>query len=271
MDIKEPTEADGGLTPTQTFGPNIPTAMDVIFGAYEAQGTLPVDIPQVDETGSIITGENAYEYGFGITDLTSVGISTSINEEEVKSLEEFDVKLSLSEIEGLKSDNYSLKVNFNNVDFEVVSVKSNDEKLSVVDYLVDGSLLTINLSDINEDALTDVTITLKAIGEAKTDAVIFDDIKVLDGKDREFTTSGTYSTINIVEDNNTNNPDVPVEPEAPIEPEKPSNQGNSSKPGNTSKPSSGKLPNTGGTSAVAVGIFGTLIATAGAFISRKKK
>ena len=267
----DPTEADGGLTPTQTFGPNIPAAMDVIFGAYEAQGTLPVDIPQVDETGSIITGENAYEYGFGITDLTSVGISTSINKEEVKSLEEFDVKLSLSEIEGLKSDNYSLKVNFNNADFEVVSVKSNDENLSVVDYLVDGSLLTINLSDINEDALTDVTITLKAIGEAKTDALIFDDIKVLDGKDREFTTSGNYSTINIVEDNNTNNPDVPVEPEAPIEPEKPSNQGNSSKPGNTSKPSSRKLPNTGGTSAVAVGIFGTLISTAGAFISRKKK
>ena len=53
----DPTEADGGLTPTQSFGPNIPAAMEVIFGGAEAQGTLPVDIPQVDETGAIISGE----------------------------------------------------------------------------------------------------------------------------------------------------------------------------------------------------------------------
>ncbi|WP_195986449.1 glycoside hydrolase family 3 N-terminal domain-containing protein [Clostridium sp. D53t1_180928_C8] len=261
----DPTEADGGLTPTQTFGPNIPAAMEVIFGGAEAQGTLPVDIPQVDETGAIISGENAYNYGFGITNLTSVGVSTSTNNVEVKASEKVDVKLSLSDIDGLKSENYSLKVNFNNSDFEVVSVKANNENLSVVNHSVDGSLLTINLSDINENALTDVIITLKAVGEAQNDLTILSDVKVIDGKDREFTTSGNYSTINIIKDSNT---DVPVDPENPTTPEKPTTP---SKPGSTSKPNSGKLPNTGGTSSVATSIFATLMATTGAFLSRKKK
>ena len=261
----DPTEADGGLTPTQTFGPNIPAAMEVIFGGAEAQGTLPVDIPQVDETGAIISGENAYNYGFGITNLTSVGVSTSTNNGEVKASEKVDVKLSLSEIDGLKSENYSLKVNFNNSDFEVVSVKSNNENLSVVNHSVDGSLLTINLSDINENALTDVIIILKAVGEAQNDLTILSDVKVIDGKDREFTTSGNYSTINIIKDSNT---DVPVEPEKPTTPEEPTTP---SEPGSTSKPNIGKLPNTGGTPSVAVSIFATLMATTGVFLSRKKK
>ena len=239
--------------------------MEVIFGGAEAQGTLPVDIPQVDETGAIISGENAYNYGFGITNLTSVGVSTSTNNGEVKASEKVDVKLSLSEIDGLKSENYSLKVNFNNSDFEVVSVKSNNENLSVVNHSVDGSLLTINLSDINENALTDVIITLKAIGEAQNDLTILSDVKVIDGKDREFTTSGNYSTINIIKDSNT---DVPVEPEKPTTPEEPTTP---SEPGSTSKPNIGKLPNTGGTPSVAVSIFATLMATTGVFLSRKKK
>ena len=278
----DPTEADGGLTPTQTFGPNIPAAMDVIFGAYEAQGTLPVDIPQVDETGAIVAGDNAYDYGFGITNLTSVGVATSTNESEVNAGEEFDVKLSLTEIEGLKSDKYSLVTNFNDTDFEVVSVKSNDENLTVVDYTVDGSTLTINLSDANAEALTDVTITLKAKSDAKDNATVLSEVKVIDGKDRQFTTTGTHSTINVVKVDET--PDVPVDPETPDNSETEddsnnagnnnsgnNNSGNNNSGNTTTKPNSGKLPNTGGTPAAAVGIFGTLVAAAGALISRKKK
>ncbi|MDU3724933.1 MAG: LPXTG cell wall anchor domain-containing protein, partial [Clostridium celatum] len=91
-----------------------------------------------------------------------------------------------------------------------------------------------------------------------------------------------HSTINVVKVDET--PDVPVDPETPDNSETEddsnnagnnnsgnNNSGNSNSGNTTTKPNSGKLPNTGGTPAAAVGIFGTLVAAAGALISRKKK
>ncbi len=49
----DPTEADGGLSPIKAFGPNIPAIMDVIFGAHEATGILPVDVPNLAADGQI--------------------------------------------------------------------------------------------------------------------------------------------------------------------------------------------------------------------------
>ena len=263
----DPTEADGGLTPTQTFGPNIPAAMEVIFGGAEAQGILPVDVPKVDVNGKIIEGENAYNYGFGITKLTSVGKSVSTNSEEVKVSEKFDVRLSLSDIDGLKSDDYSLKVSFNNSDFEVDSIKSNNENLNIVDYVVDGSLLTINLSDKSENALTDLTITLKAIGQVKSGSSILSEVKVVDGKDREFLTTGTYSTINIIEEvkeNVPDNSDTQNDSQQGDKGEGSTNQG-STKPENSSKPTQT------GDASMTASIVTALIGAAGLFGYRKKK
>lgn len=70
----DPTESDGGLSPEKAFGPNIPAAMDVIFGAYKADGTLPVDLPLINNDGSMDIGNNAYNFGDGITDIKDISI-----------------------------------------------------------------------------------------------------------------------------------------------------------------------------------------------------
>lgn len=67
----DPTE--GGVRPATNYGPNIPAALDVIFGAYQPVGTLPVNIPVIQD-GVMSTTETQYERGGGLTgDLTRVG------------------------------------------------------------------------------------------------------------------------------------------------------------------------------------------------------
>ena len=63
----DPTEAlVGGITRTKAAcGPNIIAGMEVILGTFGAKGTLPVDIPKM-ENGEY-TSEVIFERGFGIT------------------------------------------------------------------------------------------------------------------------------------------------------------------------------------------------------------
>ena len=63
----DPTEAlIGGATgDVSASGPNITAAIEVIFGVYEAKGTLPVDIPLFSD-GSF-TDEIVYQRGHGLT------------------------------------------------------------------------------------------------------------------------------------------------------------------------------------------------------------
>lgn len=59
----DPTES---LQPDKAFGPNIPAAVEVIFGNYQAKGRLPVNIPVIKD-GKVDTSQNAYAFGFGLT------------------------------------------------------------------------------------------------------------------------------------------------------------------------------------------------------------
>ena len=52
--------------PEGTYGPNIPAALDVLFGEAEGTGTLPVTIPERD--GKQFTDTPAYERGAGQTE-----------------------------------------------------------------------------------------------------------------------------------------------------------------------------------------------------------
>ena len=201
----DPTEADGGLTPTQAFGPNIPAAIEVIFGAAEAQGTLPVDIPVVDENGNPDLTVNAYEFGYGITNLTSVG-STSIElPKEVEHAEDLEVKINITELENLTSGDYSAKIKFNNNAFEVVSVKSSNENIEVKNFEVKDSEINVSLSgkDVQRAVSSEVAlvVTLTAIGQEATNVNTIDSVQIVDAKGRTYTTTFTNSsedmTINI--------------------------------------------------------------------------
>jgi beta-N-acetylhexosaminidase len=268
----DPTEADGGLTPVKAFGPNIPAAMEVIFGGAEAKGTLPVSIPAINEDGTVNLEKELYSYGYGITNLTEVGTTVTEMPTEVKAGEEFEVKLSINEIEGLKSGNYSAAINFNNKAFQVVSVKSGDENLEVKNSTVTDSVINVNLADKSKNAKTKLFITLKSIGEATEDVDVINGVEIIDNKDRVFTTIGEKTTINVVKG------EVPGEnPDGENKPDEGNKPDEVNKPDEGNKPDGGNnignnLPNTGDViPPVAVGVFATFIATIGAVLIRKKK
>ena len=60
----DPTER--GTDPVKTYGPNIPTSLDIVFGKVNPVGKLPVDVPVLDENYSY-TDEIAYEVGYGLS------------------------------------------------------------------------------------------------------------------------------------------------------------------------------------------------------------
>lgn len=263
----DPTEADGGLSPVQAFGPNIPAAIEVIFGGAEAKGTLPVSIPTVDEKGVANLEVNAFEYGFGITSLTSVGTTTIEAPSEVKSGEEVELKVNINEIESLKSENYTAKVSFDNTNFEVKSVKSADEKVTVNSFDVNGSEINISLSDEGEAAQTSLIITLKAIADEGKDINVIDSVKIVDSKDRTFTTNLENKSINITKievpkDDEDKDDDVVITPDD-------DKTSGGTKP--SDKNNGGKLPNTGAVvTPIATGAFGALMSILGIALNRKK-
>lgn len=258
----DPTEADGGLSPVKAFGPNIPAAMEVVFGGAEAQGTLPVSVPEVDENGNPNLSVNAFEYGFGITKLTEVGTSAVEIPGEVKLGKEFDLSLDINDIKSLKSDNYTISIELNNEAFEVVSIKSGNNKL---EYTSENSVVNINLSNKAENE-EDLVLTLKANKEAKEINAI-NNVKIIDNKDREFTTTLKNKTTNVIKE------------EAPIEKPGDKNPGGqntgsgdkNNQDTNTGKKPTGKLPNTGTKIPTSVvGVLGTIITTIGATLFKKK-
>lgn len=277
----DPTEADGGLSPVQAFGPNIPAAIEVIFGAAKARGALPVSVPAVDENGVANLDVNIFEYGYGITNLTSVGITTIESLAEVKSGEEIEVKVNVKEIDSLKSENYFAKINFDNNAFEVVSVKSADENVEVKNVEVKNSEIKVSLSDKEKakDSQTSLIITLKAIAEDGKDIKIIDSVEIIDSKERTFTTTSENKYINITkvkapeEGNKPDDGNKPGEETKPGEDNKPGEEtkpDDSNKPGEDNK-NENKLPNTGAVvTPVATGVIGLAMTALGVALNKKR-
>ena len=193
----DPTEADGGLSPVQAFGPNIPAAIEVVFGAAEARGTLPVSIPTVDENGTANLEVNAFDYGFGITNLTSAGITSIDTVEEAKSGDNIEVKITLDEIKNLKSEGYIAKINYNNTDFEFISVKSANDNTEIKNVNTEGKEISVELSDKEISEKTDLIMTLKVLSEEEKEVEIINSLEVVDSKDRLFNTALENETIKI--------------------------------------------------------------------------
>lgn len=80
----DPTE---GLVPDAAFGPNIPAGVEVAFGIFSAQGSLPVNVMQFDQEQSTFTDQifalngQAYKNGYSlIYDRIQVGDKTAITQ-----------------------------------------------------------------------------------------------------------------------------------------------------------------------------------------------
>lgn len=262
----DPTEADGGLSPVQAFGPNIPASIEVIFGAAEARGTLPVSVPTVDENGIANLEVNAFEYGFGITNLTSVGTTSIDTVEEVKSGEELEVKVTIDGIENLKSGNYTAKINYNNTDFEFISLKSEDDNTEVKNVSAEGSEINVELSDKEATTKTTLIITLKAVSNEEKEVQIINTLEVLDSKERIFNTDLENKTVKIKKVEETK-PEEEVKPEGESKPEveiKPEANPEDNK-------GKGNLPNTGAVVApIATVAIGVGLVALGFILNKKR-
>lgn len=58
-----PDPTEGGEEQEAAFGPNIPAAVELLFGRRDASGTLPVDLPVIDD-GEMSDDEIEYEMGY---------------------------------------------------------------------------------------------------------------------------------------------------------------------------------------------------------------
>lgn len=262
----DPTEADGGLSPVKAFGPNIPAAIEVIFGAAEAAGTLPVSIPTVDENGVANLKVSAFEYGFGITNLTSLGTTSIDTVGEAKSGDEIEVKVTIDGIENLKSDGYTAKINYNNADFEFISVKSEDDNTKVRNVNTDGDKINVELADKEISAKTTLIITLKVLSQEEREAQIINALEVEDNKDRTFTTTLENKTVKIkkVEEGKPGEENKPEEGSKSDEENKPDVELEDNK-------GKGNLPNTGAVvTPVATLALGMAMTSLGFALNKKK-
>lgn len=69
----------GGVTGSETaYGPNIIAAVEVILGLFDAQGTLPVNIPKFDATTKTYTDQIVFNRGYGLTFDSKVDADESV-------------------------------------------------------------------------------------------------------------------------------------------------------------------------------------------------
>lgn len=150
----DPTE--GGQRPTTNYGPNIPAALDIIFGAFDPVGTLPVNIPVIKD-GVMSENEIQYERGYGLTGpLTNLGNANITAPEKVKMGQTFEVKVSLSNLQNLNQTGYTLKIGFDSLNF--TAKESND-------ITIEGSTVAAKVTPNEEDTSKAYEIKLNFAGK----------------------------------------------------------------------------------------------------------
>lgn len=141
----DPTE---GLVPDSAFGPNIPAGVEVAFGNFPAQGTLPVNIMEYDEEQGAFTDNvfsldgQTYSNGYGLSyDSISAGDKTAITDR-------------LDTIAGLNADDYTA------------------ESWAALQTVVDQAKALLDYSVVTTDEVADITAQLDAAVEALTAPVV---------------------------------------------------------------------------------------------------
>lgn len=199
----DPTEADGGLSPIKAFGPNIPAIMDVIFGAHEATGILPVDVPNLAADGKYDLTSNKYNFGYGITNLTSLGTTSVEMPTSIKEGKDFIAKVKLNDVpEHLQSKTYSATINFNTNALEVLEVKSNSENVKILNNKIENGKLIIDVEALNDKVISNESfeIKFKAKTESISEVIKVENLSVKDNKDRIFIASLSEAAIQLIED-----------------------------------------------------------------------
>ncbi|MBO3389220.1 glycoside hydrolase family 3 C-terminal domain-containing protein [Clostridium perfringens] len=207
----DPTEGDT-LFPTKSSGPNIPASMGVIFGVVEPKGKLPVDIPSLNNDGTMNTKVNYYDYGHGITNMNSLGnIKISIDK-KVKLGDNFQVKFDLSDINEIAVDKYSAKIKFQGEKLEFIKGKlelSGDLQANIIDNNTLEVLINLEDSSLKANEVNFI-LEFKAIDKSELTSIEITSSELIDEKGRCFNQKDVISEFSI-EDNKEDKPLSPDE------------------------------------------------------------
>ncbi|WP_415330232.1 glycoside hydrolase family 3 N-terminal domain-containing protein [Clostridium perfringens] len=206
----DPTEGDT-LFPTKSSGPNIPASMGVIFGVVEPKGKLPVDIPSLNNDGTMNTKVNYYDYGHGITNMNSLGnIKISIDK-KINLGDNFQVKFNLSDINEIAVDKYSAKIKFQGEKLEFIKGKlelSGDLQANIIDKNTLEVLINLNASSVKTNEVNFI-LEFKAIDKAELTSIEITSSELIDVKGRSFNQKDVISEFSIEE----NKEDKPLSPD----------------------------------------------------------
>lgn len=207
----DPTEGDT-LFPTKSSGPNIPASMGVIFGVVEPKGKLPVDIPSLNNDGTMNTKVNYYDYGHGITNMNSLwNIKISIDK-KINLGDNFQVKFNLSDINEIAVDKYSAKIKFQGEKLEFIKGKlelSGDLQANIIDKNTLEVLINLNASSVKTNEVNFI-LEFKAIDKAELTSIEITSSELIDAKGRSFNQKDVISEFSI-EDNKEDKPLSPDE------------------------------------------------------------
>ncbi|WP_283696266.1 glycoside hydrolase family 3 protein [Clostridium perfringens] len=207
----DPTEGDT-LFPTKSSGPNIPASMGVIFGVVEPKGKLPVDIPSLNNDGTMNTKVNYYDYGHGITNMNSLGNVKISIDKKINLGDNFQVKFNLSDINEIAVDKYSAKIKFQGEKLEFIKGKlelSGDLQANIIDKNTLEVLINLNASSVKTNEVNFI-LEFKAIDKAELTSIEITSSELIDVKGRSFNQKYVISEFSI-EDNKEDKPLSPDE------------------------------------------------------------
>lgn len=206
----DPTEGDT-LFPTKSSGPNIPASMGVIFGVVEPKGKLPVDIPSLNNDGTMNTKVNYYDYCHGITNMNSLGNVNISIDKKVKLGDNFQVKFNLSDINEITVDKYSAKIKFQGEKLEFIKGKlelSGDLQANIIDKNTLEVLINLDASLVKANEMNFI-LEFKAIDKAELTSIEITSSELIDAKGRSFNQKDVISEFSIEE----NKEDKPISPD----------------------------------------------------------
>ncbi|MGU8280202.1 glycoside hydrolase family 3 N-terminal domain-containing protein [Clostridium perfringens] len=233
----DPTEGDT-LFPTKSSGPNIPASMGVVFGAVEPKGKLPVDIPSLNNDGTMNTEVNYYDYGHGITNINSLGnVNISMNK-KINLGDNFQVKFNLSDFNEIVAGKYRAKIKFQGEKLEFINDKvefSGDLQTNIIDNNTLEVLINLEEGSLKANEVNFI-LEFKAIDKAELTSIEITSSELIDEKGRCFKQKYVISEFSIED----NKEDKPLSPDEDKEDEE-----NNEDLGNSDDNNKDELPQTG--------------------------
>ncbi|ELC8457602.1 glycoside hydrolase family 3 C-terminal domain-containing protein [Clostridium perfringens] len=207
----DPTEGDT-LFPTKSSGPNIPASMGVVFGAVEPNGKLPVDIPSLNNDGTMNTEVNYYDYGHGITNINSLGNVNISMDKKINLGDNFQVKFNLSDFNEIVAGKYRAKIKFQGEKLEFINGKvefSGDLQTNIIDNNTLEVLINLEEGSLKANEVNFI-LEFKAIDKAELTSIEITSSELIDEKGRCFKQKYVISEFSI-EDNKEDKPLSPDE------------------------------------------------------------